>query len=63
MVRICTYCRSQLRSSDTYCPYCSAVQTSPQSSAGNPFIGMLLIVVVILLALVLMFACSLFMLS
>lgn len=63
MISICPYCRSQLRSSDTYCPYCSAVQSSSQSSAGNPFMGMLLIVVVILLALLLMFACSLFMLS
>ena len=63
MVRICPYCRSQLRSSDAYCPYCSAGQSSPQSSAGNPFTGMLLIVIVILLALLTMFACALFMLG
>lgn len=63
MVRVCPYCRSQLRSSDAYCPYCSAGQNPAQSSPGNPFVGLLMIVIVILLALLLMFACTLFMLS
>lgn len=59
MVRHCSRCHSQLRLSDIYCPYCSAAQGMAQSSPGNPFTGLLMIVGMVLLVLLFVCACSL----
>lgn len=59
MVRHCSRCHSQLRLSDIFCPYCSAGQGIAQSSPGNPFTGLLMIVGMAAIGLVLVFACFL----
>ena len=59
MFRNCSRCHSQLRISDIYCPYCSAGQGMVQSSPGNPFTGLLMIVGMVAFGLVLVFACFL----
>ncbi len=59
MVRNCSRCHSQLRISDIYCPYCSAGQGIAQSSPGNPFTGLLMIVGMVLLVLLFVCSCSL----
>ncbi len=59
MVRHCSRCHSQLRISDIYCPYCSTGQGMAQSTPGNPFTGLLMIVGMVAFGLVLVFACFL----
>lgn len=59
MVRNCSRCHSQLRLSDIYCPYCSAGQGMAQSSPGNPFTGLLMILGMVAIGFMLVFVCFL----